>query len=105
MKNAGSKGQPSRSLAPRASSGPRGSPWALAVSWRVGQPKQMLVRTAMREGRPVSWRAAAMARAMAATSLPSATSWVCQPQAAKRARRSSVKARSVLPSMEMRLSS
>jgi hypothetical protein len=56
------------------------------------------------EGRSVSSRAASIARATAPMSLPSARC-TCQPYASKRSPTCSLNAISVLPSIEMSLSS
>ena len=72
-------GQPYFSLVSAISSLPSGSPWAFAVSARLGEPNPMIVRVMIIEGRCVSGFAAAIALSICAWSFTSAMWSTCQP--------------------------
>ena len=93
------------SLVAAISSGPRGAPWVDADPAMLGLPSAMVVRRTISEGRSVSALATASAASMASTSVPSSTVRVCHPYPLKRRAWSVAVARSVDPSIVMRLSS
>ncbi len=103
--NGVSSAQPRARRVAAASSGPRGAPWASALPCLAGEPKPMRVWTRTSAGASSREVASASAAAMAAGSLPSATSITRQPYAWKRRVTSSETAREVAPSMVMSLSS
>ena len=99
-------GHPRRSFASATSASPSGAPCASAVSCLLGLPKPMLVRTITRVGRSRSAKAISIAAESPARSVfPSATFSTFHPYARKRPAASSRKARSVDPSIVIRLSS
>ena len=72
--------KPSAFLVSFTSSGPSGLPCASEVLALLGEPKPMVVRTQMSDGRPVSALAAASALSMASmSSLPFSIRCTCQP--------------------------
>ncbi len=88
----------------RTPSGPNGDPWALGES-STGEPYPMWLCRTIRVGRSVSARKVCNARATDDRSLTSATVVTFQPYARNRAATSSVKVRSVCPSIVTRLES
>ncbi len=105
IRKGGSVGQPRFCFVSRTSSTPSGEPCASKLSCLCGDPKPMCVRTRIRLGRARSTRAACSARSIAGRSLPSETTSVCQPYAAKRRARSSENVIGVAPARVTELSS
>ena len=99
----GGQGQSSALRAPATSSAPSASPWAFAVPARVGAPKPMVVRAAIRTGLSLVC-AASRHRATSAASCPSQAQ-LFQPAASNRLRISPVPESAVGPSMVIWLSS
>ena len=87
------------------SAAPRGAPCVAAVPAMLGLPSAIVVRSTISVGLSVSAFAASSAASMALRLVPSATARVCHPYPSKRRRWSVAVARSVAPSIVIRLSS